>query len=296
MTLSAYFLWIGGPIPDMARVSILSAAEAGFETVLFSDRDQQISHPALRKTDWREVAVPWAPEKVRLKDEDRPCYAAFSDLFRFALLAQNDGGWFDCDTIVLRDAAAFADLLRPGKLTVGRENVQVINGAVLGSEGRTQAQYLYEKALTAFPVLDTWGIVGPQLITRSIAEGAVDAHVCDQTHFYPVHHADIAQIYLPDECAGLQEKEQEWYCLSVWNEVLTRSGLAHLPPPPGSYLNALLARRPELGGITGDPTSLATYLAHNLRQLEEMDSGRVAMKTLARKAAAQISRWRTKRG
>lgn len=295
MTLIAYFLWVGGPIPDMARVSVLSAAEAGFETVLFTDRDQAIKHPALRIADWREIDIPWAPEEVRLKGFDRPCYAAFSDLFRFALLAKNDGWWFDCDTIIMRDMQAFAELLRPDNLTVARENNQFINGAVLGSVGHKHAQYLYDRALDEFPTLKAWGLVGPRLISQAIFKGKVDAHVLNREYFYPVHHADISQIYLPQECERLKNQERDWYCLSLWNEVLSQSGLTHLTPPPNSYLGDLLARRPELGRIDGDPARVAAYLAENLHRLDELDSGRVAVQTIARKVVARISRWRFSR-
>ena len=33
MSNTAYFLWVGCTLPDLARVSILSAAEAGFHSV-----------------------------------------------------------------------------------------------------------------------------------------------------------------------------------------------------------------------------------------------------------------------
>ena len=288
MSNTAYFLWVGGTLPDIARVSVLSAAEAGFDTVLFTDQMQDITHPALRVADYREISLPWGPEDVRLKEEDRPCYAAFSDLFRFALLARHDGWWFDCDTIILRPAEAFAALLKPSQITVGREDAETINGAVLGSLGHSHARHLYDTAAKAFPVLERWGVVGPALITRCIAEGSVSAHVLSQEYFYPIQHADIASIYRPEDSARLQAEEPSWYCLSVWGEVLSRSGLKHLAPPDGSYLADLLARHPKLGGIGGDGAKLAAYLAENLQRLDEMDSGSVALRTLMRKAGSWL--------
>jgi hypothetical protein len=291
MIKTAFFLWVGGPLPDVARVSVLSAAEAGFETMLFTDEHQHISHPNLRKVDWREIDMPFSPGEVRLKGDSRPCYAAFSDLFRFALLAQTDGWWFDCDTVVLREADEFSTLLKSGQLTVGRETDQIINGAVLGSVGMTQAKVLFDRAIRAFPVLDAWGVVGPSLITRAISEGAVEAQVLEQSFFYPVHHADIADIYLPGKLGSLRNQEKHWFCLSVWGEVLSRSGLAHLSPPPGSYFSHLLASRPELGQINTDTERMAGYLAENLRRLDDMESGRVALRTLIRKLGARIRWW-----
>ena len=285
---TAYFLWVGSPLPNLARISVLSAAEAGFETVLFTDRGHPVAHPKLRTLDYREVELPWRPAQVRIKGETKPCYAAFSDLFRFASLAQNDGWWFDCDTIILRDAASFSNLMRPNKLTVGRENNHVINGAVLGSLGKIQAQHLFERAYTAFPIIDIWGAVGPALITQATSEGMIDPHILEQKYFYPVHHQDIARIYMPQDCSDLKDQEAEWYCLSLWNEVLSRSGLKHLSPPTDSYLGTLLARRPELGEMNGDPAQMANYLANNLQRLDDLHSGRIALRTFLRKASARL--------
>lgn len=285
---SAFFLWLGSDLPDLARISVLSAAEAGFQTVLFIDRPQTITHPHLRLADWREIELPWTPDDVRLKGEVRPCYAAFSDLFRFALLSRHDGWWFDCDTIILRPASDFSRLLQHGTVTVGKEDARVINGAVLGSNGGTVARDLYDEAARAFPVLDGWGVVGPALITRMIAEGHIAAHVLDQDAFYPIHHNDIAQIYLPDHCEALLAQEPKWYCLSLWGEVLSRSGLKYLAPPPGSYLADLLKRHAALGPVRGNDAEMAAYLAQNLHRLDDMNSGRHALSTLSRKVQARL--------
>jgi hypothetical protein len=278
----------------MARISVLSAAEAGFRTTLFTDRLQTISHSNLQIADWREIDIPWGPEDVRLRGEDRPCYAAFSDLFRFALLSQHDGWWFDTDTIILRDSSCFAELLRPDMISIGRENGSLLNGAVLGSMNTSQAQSLLDAALPAFPTLDRWGIVGPGLITNMVASGDLEARIFDQSFFYPVHHNEIAKIYLPEERTKLISQEKDWYCLSLWGEVLSRSGLKYLAPPPGSYLADLLGRNPAWGSISGDPVGMANYLSKNMHSLEDLDSGRVALHTLIRKSRSRLTPRRRK--
>lgn len=284
----AYFLWVGSTLPDVARVSILSAAEAGFETVVFSDRQQAIAHPRLRVCDWQEIGLPWTPDQVRLQGEAKPCYAAFSDLFRFALLSRHDGWWFDCDTIVLRPVAEFSALLRPDHLVLGRESQHVVNGAVIGSSAPAEVRRLFDRALPAFPVLKRWGVVGPALLSKMVRSGKIKAQIQDRCRFYPLHHTEIPRIYVPDECEALLREEKDWYCLNLWGEVLSRSGLRYLSPPRGSYLADLLTRRPELGSITGDVAGMAAYLARNLRRLDDLDSGSIALRTLGRKIGARL--------
>lgn len=285
---NAFFLWIGSNLPDISRISILSAAEAGFKVILYVDRPQAIDHPNLCLVDWREIQLPWSPEEVRIKGQNQRCYAAFSDLFRFALLSRYDGWWFDCDTIILRAASDFSALLEENTITIGEESKDVLNGAVLASMGRRQSRYLYEAALHQFPILSRWGVVGPALITRMVKECNVSAKIVQQEYFYPIHHSDIAQVYLPEYCDALCAQEDRWYCLSLWGEVLSRSGLKYLVPPPGSYLANLLARHPSLGQIKGDNTEMARFLADNLHRLDDINSGKRALGTLIRKAALRL--------
>lgn len=284
----AYFLWVGSTLPDIARISVLSAANAGFETVLFSDRPQDITHDNLRLADWREIDLPWSPEQVRLKGKDQPYFAGFADLFRYTLLGSRDGWWFDCDTIILRPASDFSEILPVAGIVIGQESKGVFNNAVIGSRNREEMTKLKEAALPYYPMFKCWGLSGPTLITRMIDSGQIKANVVGQDHFYPVHHTDIAQIYLPVHRDALREQEPKWFCLSLWGEVLSRSGLTHLAPPPGSYLADLLARQPALGPLGGNEVAMAQYLSDNLRRLDDMESGRRALQTLLRKTGARL--------
>lgn len=287
-SLPAFFLWLGSPLPQIARLSILSASEAGFDTVLFTDRPQTIPHPRIRIADYREISLPWSPHDVRLRGKDGPCFAAYSDLFRYAVLARNDGWWFDCDTVVMKDAEAFAALLQMDQIVFGFEDDATINGAVIGSTSKSGMTRLYDEAASFFPVLSRWGVVGPDLITRLITTSRLEAKVVPQAQFYPVHHNDIQQVFLPEHREALKAREGDWYCLSLWNEVLSRTGLKHLSPPRDSYLGDLLTRRPELGSITTDPTGMALFLADSIARMEALDSGKQALHTLWRKGRRRV--------
>jgi hypothetical protein len=287
--LPAYFLWVGSTLPDLARISILSAAEAGFETVLFSDRDQHITHDNLRISDHREIKLPFAPDQVRLKGETKPYFAGFADLFRYCLLAQTDGWWFDCDTIILRPERDFRNLFGNAPVVLGFEDGTVINNAVIGSTSKNEIQKLVDQALPFYPDFDKWGVTGPSLVSRLVDNRAISANVYPPSHFYPIHHSKISQIYLPAYHDALKEQEPEWFCLSLWGEVLSRTGLKHLAPAPESYLGDLLKRNTWLGGIETDTTAMAAYLQKNLGHLDDLSSGRVALATLASKLKQRLT-------
>lgn len=289
MSRCAFFLWVGGPIPDIARISVLSAAEAGFDTVLFTDRHQNLKHSALRLADWREIGLPWNPIDVRLEGRDKPYFAGFANLFRYRLLSVHAGWWFDCDTIILKHASEFEKLICEQDIVVGLEDDATVNNAVIGADNPDAMKRLYEAALPHYPFFKTWGITGPKLMTETISAGNLKACIQPKCAFYPIHHNEIADVFLPSMSEELREQESDWFCLSLWSEVLSRSGLAYLSPDPESYLGELLARRPELGEVAGDPANMAAFLAENARRLDDMDSGRLALKTLVRKLSARLS-------
>lgn len=287
---AAYFLWVGSDLPDIARISVLSAVEAGFDAVLFTDRELTRPCRGARVLDWREIELPWTPEQVRLKGSSKPYFAGFADLFRYALLSQSDGWWFDCDTIILRSEADFSTLLKAGRVVLGYEDAKVVNNAVIGSNNMQEMKKLYEAAVPHYPLFERWGVTGPRLVTKMAARsGKLDADLVSPEHFYPLHHGDIAKVFLPKCRAALEEVSGNWFCLSLWNEVLSRSGLKYMSPPSDSFLSALLSARSELGVIADDPAGMASYLAENLQQLDRLDSGRVALGTLMRKGQHLIS-------
>lgn len=286
----AFFLWVGGSLPDMARASVISAAEAGFETILFSDRQQTIHHPNVQIESWRSIDVPWAPEEVRLKNENKPCYAAFSDLFRFAVLSQYDGWWFDCDTIITRSAQDFSLLFDEKGLVFGKEQENLVNGAVMGSRGKVGASLLLLESRSSFPILDRWGVVGPFLITRLLKDDIIDAKIVPQQFFYPIQAENIFSIFLPEECENLLSQEPKWYCITLWGETLSRYGLRYLSPPKGSYLEDLYRRHPILGEIKGDPEGMVRFLRKNQLHIKELHSRRHVQKLILRWFSKQFGR------
>ncbi len=291
-TFPAFFLWLGGPLPPLARLSVLSAARAGFRTTLFSDRAHDLSGADIEQADYRDVYDAHAPDAIRIRGREGPAYAAFSDVFRFALLTQRSGWWFDCDTLILRPREDFDALLGREVFVLGREADTTVNGAVIGSRHAAAPAALLAAANTHLPVLETWGVIGPALISASLAAGEIACDVLPQTAFYPVHHDEIGAIFQPSRRVEMEERTRGSYCLSLWNEVLGKTGLRYLAPPPDSHLAQVLTRLFGEVNLVTDRAALADYLVANTSRIDSLDSGRVAMRTILRKASARIGRGR----
>jgi len=286
--LPAFFLWVGGALPPLARLCVLSAARAGFHTILFSDRHHDLPGSGIEQADFREIYSEYGPEDITIRGRPGPAYAAFSDVFRFALLAGQSGWWFDCDTLVLRPRQDFDELLAAQPFVIGRETPTMLNGAVIGSTDVAVPSLLLASTRALLPELSKWGVIGPALISQKVACGEISADALPIRAFYPVHHEDIGAIYQPERRAEMEAATQGSYCLSLWNEVLGQTGLRHVAPPAGSFLAELLASRFGATELVTDDAALVDFLVSNKLRLDTLDSGAIALRTILRKTRARL--------
>jgi hypothetical protein len=91
--------------------------------------------------------------------------AAFTDIFRYRVLGQEPGWWFDTDVFCLKDALHYAALERQSKgLLIGFEETGKVNGAVMYISDTGLASKLEQLANAKGRQFD-WGAIGPGLVT-----------------------------------------------------------------------------------------------------------------------------------
>lgn len=245
------------PIPSM---SIASAVDAGFKTTVFVDRKQSLLREKVEYVDWREVGLPWSPDEVTIEGREVPYFAGFANLFRYKLLSQFPGWWFDCDTFILRSADDFVSLLPERGLLVGMQTEHSVNNAVLGGKEGSQARVLYEHAEPHFPNFSGWGETGPRLLTKLVQDDQIDVKRVAPQYFYPVPPKEYFKLYMPEHRDAFLQHQKDWFCVTLWGEMLRRSGLAYLGFPEGSYLHELSKQNPSWGTHATDLDKLSRHL------------------------------------
>lgn len=169
--------------------------------------------------------------------------AAFTDIFRYRVLAQETGWWFDTDVFCLKDASHYGALETQSKgLLIGFEEHEKVNGAVMYISDPALARRL-EQLADAKGKQFEWGAIGPGLVTEYRAAHPEQVTALAQHYFYPVHYLEVARFFRPEDKAGCERDAQDAVCVHLWNEFLRRWRVPkNMLPCEGSYLADLFSQ------------------------------------------------------
>lgn len=218
--------------------------------------------------------------------------AAFTDIFRYRVLAKEPGWWFDTDVFCLKDAEHYRQLEQQSKgLLVGFEENDRVNGAVMYISDPAVAHALEQWANARGKVFD-WGAIGPGLVTEYRAAHPERVTTLSQGVFYPIHYLEVARFFRPADKDGCISATESAVCVHLWNEFLRRW---HVPknilPCEGSYLADLFSRVDALpsspptlphdtfeslryGGEIGRVGHAAIWMISRMKRLKESVVGR----------------------
>jgi len=202
--------------------------------------------------------------------------AAFTDIFRYRVLQQEPGWWFDTDVICLSGSSAFERLQRgvPGIL-VGEEASGKLNGAVIYISDPMVAKTLEGRANQKGFVFD-WGDIGPQLLTQFVADEPDLVRLEPPATFYPVHYLETAMLLREADADECRDRLKSAVSVHLWNEFLRRWSIPKdVLPPCGSYLHDLFR---QLGVQVAPDTALPATSFESLRRDGEI--GRVGTRAL----------------
>jgi Alpha 1,4-glycosyltransferase conserved region/Glycosyltransferase sugar-binding region containing DXD motif len=194
-------------------------------------------------------------------------HAAFSNLFRYKLLAERGGWWVDTDVICLSGEIPRFDEF------FAYESQEIVNGAVLFFQRWDPLMLDCFNEASKIGNSAKWGEIGPRLITRKAREtgrlsGASHRAIC-----YPIHHREALDLLRPAQAETIERRTSNSLLLHLWNEVLRRVHVAKtMLPPRGSFLRTL-ADRHSVDGWSGeydtDVLEHAVFLETELRRLRK---------------------------
>jgi hypothetical protein len=173
-------------------------------------------------------------------------HAAFSNLFRYKLLAERGGWWVDTDVVCLSGDVPHFDQF------FANQTDELVNGAVLFFKAGDPL--MLDCLDEAWRIGDcaSWGDIGPRLITRKAKEHGRIGSSQSRATCYPIHFTEALDLLRPSEADSISERTRESFFLHLWNEVLRRVNVSKtMLPPRGSYLRTLADRHP-VGGWYGE--------------------------------------------
>jgi hypothetical protein len=168
--------------------------------------------------------------------------SAFSNLFRYKLLATHGGWWIDTDVICL------SDQISPCNHFFAFESDDIVNGAVLyfGPADPVMIRCLGE--VLAIRGHAEWGDLGPRLITKVLRDCGLIAQARPKDSCYAVGWKDALDLLDPSQADSIIERTKSAPFIHLWNEIYRRGGIDKtLRPAPGSFLRQIADRHPVEG-------------------------------------------------
>ena len=157
------------------------------------------------------------------------------------------GSWyFDNDILCLKKACEFREIAdsSKGKIIVGRQSSEIINGAVYSaSDPKIIDHYielLYEFSSSKKHV-HGWGETGPSFISSYCKNYPENVFIVDQSYFYPIDPSKTNYFYDPAFYKIGHDKIRDSKCIHIWSECLEMANIPlNMLPPKSSLLYYLL--------------------------------------------------------
>ena len=241
MSAAEFVTFWHGPLNPMVEACLASFPAQGARLAVYGYERPAHRPAGVEWLDARQIC-PDISLLGRFLVDGKPSIAAFSDYFRYRLLARGAGCWVDTDILCL-GAPGFGD----ASVVWGRQpeahGKALINNAVLKLP--PDHPVLLEMRARAEAAIDqdlSWGAIGPFLLTEVAEAHGVYATSRPPRDFYPIDPDDFGDPLLPGRRALVEAAVAGARFLHLWSELLRRCGYdAQVCPPAGSYLHEAFA-------------------------------------------------------
>jgi hypothetical protein len=231
-----------GKLNPFVYACLSSFPQAGLSLRVFSyDRHIELP-PGVRVVDARTIC-PDESLTHRFIANGKPSLATFADMFRYRMMQQTGCCWIDTDMLCLSKPSFPNDgfvFCRQAD-AVG---TSLVNNAVLRLPPTHPA--LAELEATAEAAIDvdqTWGAIGPFLLTPVLAKYNLTRHALDSHVCYPIEPEQFWKLFLPSYRDWAENAARGASFVHLWSEAIVWSGYDFWACPPiGSYLHEAFGR------------------------------------------------------
>ena len=222
--------WTGGPLSPYELLCLNSFINCGHAFDLYTFDLNLVTPVGVQVRDAREL---FSSEDLFVYQDGfgKGSPAAFSNLFRYKLLARKGGWWVDTDVICLgRDIPRFSEFF-------AREDPGLISQAVMFFEaGHPLMVRCFEEATKLGRDIN-WGDTGPRLFTRIAKQYNRESDAFERSFCYPVHYSEALDVLCPSKLRSVGERTKSSLFIHLWNEMLRHHGIQKTKlPPKGSML------------------------------------------------------------
>jgi hypothetical protein len=203
----AQFLWIGGSLSLMEQLCLRSFLVHGYQVHLYTYGPVSGVPAGVSVLDGTEI-LPAERVFAYKNGWGRGSYAGFADLFRYHLLFQRGGWWFDTDFVSIHALPAPTSLWLASSFegTAGTmANCCAMYAPTPGNPAVAWLRDAAERELATVPDIG-FGQIGPYLLQKLVLEQGLERHVAPWFEFSPYPQAQIARVAYQGNRAWLIER------------------------------------------------------------------------------------------
>lgn len=169
--------------------------------------------------------------------------SSFTNLFRYKLLNEFGGWWFDTDCICLKNVEEFNSLAKKYPFVIGETPEKLVNGSVMFFKDKIHMKNLIdsvEKKLDYQSVNFEWGEIGPYLLTDYFKNKKTN-YICSKNLFYEIGPKEFDILFSTNKkvVKSIEVRLGDAFVCHLWNEMYRRYLLdKYKLPPKGSKLNS----------------------------------------------------------
>lgn len=218
-------LWVGDPLSKVQIISLASFVYHSHDITLFV-YDMDLAVPdGVVKRDAREIM----PEEEIFQVQNQ--FAAFSDLFRYQMIYKTGLAWVDADTICLSPDWDLKD-----NTYAGFEKDMVVGGVLSLPQDSPALKFLIKKSTRFDKTKIKWIDVGPALVDKAFREYNLMDYVYSEKTFCGIHFSEWQKLWNPKNLKEIRMLEKTGKSISVYNSMVTRSGIDKNILPKGSAM------------------------------------------------------------
>ena len=238
--------WHGGALSPYELFCLKSFIDCGHAVDLYTYDLKLVAPAGVRVCDAAELVGRDDVFVYQAEGFGKGSPSAFSNHFRYKLLAERGGWWIDTDVVCLTDCIPVV------KEFFARQDTDFVAcGTMYFPPGHPIMLRCLEQTIKLGRTVK-WGDTGPHMLTRVLQERgsldrAVPASVC-----YPVHYSQAVDLLRPSKTAVLAPRIETSLFLHLWNSMLVYRGVQKTClPPKGSLLRSWMDKHP-VDGWTGE--------------------------------------------
>jgi hypothetical protein len=225
-----------GDLDPMAYSCLASFPYVGAELRLYAYRNDIQAPPGVELADARLIA-PDESLVGRYRALGKVSVAMFADMFRYKMIRQTGACWVDTDMICLSKPDFSGEDVVFGRQTEAYGKALINNAALKLPRSHPLLTALIERAEAAVDIDQSWGAIGPFLLTELAERAGVDHLARDYQEFYPIDADNFWRPLLPACRADVAAAVQPATFLHLWSEMFLRCGYdKRAAPPSGSFL------------------------------------------------------------